>query len=197
MKQPWKNTSPCYGFLLLGHWPQQSAATCAQKENHTTKNPTHIQILQKVFRHHLSHHDRSAGRQWCWLSSKVFINISITVLLWPRKTLGTSGYSWLLLCQKVPQYSFSLSLCLSAQCFCFVSQKCSISLAVWPLLLRVLICPPSTADSAVLSLFSSPMEHVLSTINIGRLCAKSRSPKLDSSLKRMWSASRDASQHRL
>lgn len=67
------------------------------------------------------------------------------------------------------------------------------------LLLRVLICPPSTADSdsAVLSLFSSPMEHVLSTINIGRLCAKSRPPKLDSSLKRKWSASRDASQHRL
>lgn len=103
-----------------------------KKKKHHKKPPTHSP-LQKVFRHHLSHHDRSAGRQWCWLSSRFFSNISSTVLLWPRKTLGTSGYSWLLLCQKVPQYSFSLSLCLSAQCFCFVSQKCSISLAMWPL----------------------------------------------------------------
>lgn len=40
MKQPWKNTSPCYGFLLLGHWPQQlSAATCAQKQNIPQKTP--------------------------------------------------------------------------------------------------------------------------------------------------------------
>lgn len=162
--------------------PQQlSVATYAQK------NPTHINTNQKVFKHHLSHHDRSAGRQWCWLSSRVFFNISGTVLLWLGKTLGTSGYSWLRLCQKVPQSPFVLSLCLSAQCFCFVSQKCSISLAVWPLVFYcvLLICPPSTADSesAILSVFiscTSPREHVLSTINIGRLCAESHPPRLNS-----------------
>lgn len=47
------------------------------KTKHTTKNPTHIQTLQKVFRHHLSRHDRSAGRQWCWLSSR-FLSISVS-----------------------------------------------------------------------------------------------------------------------
>lgn len=47
------------------------------KTKHTTKNPTHIQTLQKVFRYHLSHHDRSAGRQWCWLSSR-FLSISVS-----------------------------------------------------------------------------------------------------------------------
>lgn len=37
--------------------------TCAQKKTH---------IHQNVFMHHFSHHERSAGRPWCWHSSRFF-----------------------------------------------------------------------------------------------------------------------------
>lgn len=112
-------------------------------------------------------------------------------------------HKWLFLTTALPESSSiffqPVTVLVSTMFLLCQSEMFHQSGRVTTFLLRVLICPPSTADfdSAVLSLFSSPMEHLLSTINIGRLCAESRPPKLDSSLKRKWSASRDASQHRL
>lgn len=47
------------------------------------KNPTRI---KNVFMHHTSHHDRSAGRPWCWHSSS-FLKHRQQHTVWPAKTL--------------------------------------------------------------------------------------------------------------
>lgn len=184
-----ENTSPCYGFLLLGHWPQQlSAATCAQKQNIPQKTP-----------HTFKHFKRCLGITLATMTDlqadngvdchQGFYQYQYRSFALTKKD---TWHKWLFF-QPVTMLVSTMFLLCQSEMFHQSGRVTTF------LLLRVLICPPSTADSdsAVLSLFSSPMEHVLSTINIGRLCAKSRPPKLDSSLKRKWSASRDASQHRL
>lgn len=184
-----ENTSPCYGFLLLGHWPQQlSAATCAQKQNIPQKTP-----------HTFKHFKRCLGITLATMTDlqadngvdchQGFYQYQYRSFALTKKD---TWHKWLFF-QPVTMLVSTMFLLCQSEMFHQSGRVTTF------LLLRVLICPPSTADSdsAVLSLFSSPMEHVLSTINIGCLCAKSRPPKLDSSLKRKWSASRDASQHRL
>lgn len=184
-----ENTSPCYGFLLLGHWPQQlSAATCAQKQNIPQKTP-----------HTFKHFKRCLGITLATMTDlqadngvdchQGFYQYQYRSFALTKKD---TWHKWLFF-QPVTMLVSTMFLLCQSEMFHQSGRVTTF------LLLRVLICPPSTADSdsAVLSLFSSPLEHVLSTINIGRLCAKSRPPKLDSSLKRKWSASRDASQHRL
>lgn len=67
---------------------------------HTDNKPhTHIKT---VLMHHMGHHDRSAGRPWCWHSSRS-LKHQQQHAVWPGKTLSPSIYSWLLLCQTVPQ----------------------------------------------------------------------------------------------
>lgn len=110
--------------------------TCAQKKPHTHQN---------MFMHRISHHRRSAGRSWCWHSSRLLKHQQQhTVLVWPGMTLGSSVYSWPPLRQIVPQSPFGLSARSSAWYFCFVSQKC----------LLVCLCNQHP-DSAVLFLFTS------------------------------------------
>lgn len=59
--------------------------------------------------HHISHHNRSAGRSWCWhsqssLTLKMGINKQSN--LWPEKTLRWVGH----LFQKVPHPLFFFTL---------------------------------------------------------------------------------------
>lgn len=113
-----KGTNPCCGFLLLGHWPRELSVT----HPHTHKK-THTHTHENVFMHHISHHDGSAGRPWCWRSSRFFEYQQRSLCFDQERHSAQVA----ILCQIVPQSPFSLS----AQSFCFVSQKCFISLAVW------------------------------------------------------------------
>lgn len=188
------------GFFCWVIDPQQlSAATCAQKQNIPQKTP-----------HTFKHFKRCLGITLATMTDlqadngvdchQGFYQYQYRSFALTKKD---TWHKWLFLTTALPESSSiffqPVTMLVSTMFLLCQSEMFHQSGRVTTcLLLRVLICPPSTADSdsAVLSLFSSPMEHVLSTINIGRLCAKSP-PKLDSSLKRKWSASRDASQHRL
>lgn len=193
MKQPWKKTSPCYGFLLLGHWPQQlSAATYAQKKKKKTpqKNPHTFKRFKRCLGITLATMtDLQADNgvdchqgffpisvaQFCFDRERHLAQVAILDYCFARKFLNI-----LSACHYACQHNVSaLSVrnvpsvwpcdhLSSVACFNLSSQHC-----------RLWLC-------SVLSLFSSPTEHVLSTINIGRLCAESHPLKLDSSLKRKW-----------
>lgn len=122
-----KETDPCYGFLLLGQWPIKLSTT----HPHTHKqNPRRH---RNVLMHHISHHDRSAGRPWCWHSLRFLKHLQQhTVLSLTWKDTQPRLRFRLLLCHLVPQSHFGPTVCESALYYCFVSQKCFISPSAWP-----------------------------------------------------------------
>lgn len=134
-----KETNPCCGFLLPGHWPLELSVT----HPHTHKK-THTHASKHVYAPHQP--PWQVCRQTVVLTLfKVFWISTAQFMLWPRKTLGPSGYS-------LP-HSSSISFQPVSMLVSIIFLLCQSEVfhqsgyVTTRLLFHVLICPPSTAES--------------------------------------------------
>lgn len=132
-----KETSPCYGFLLPGHWPRELSVT------HPRTHKKNTNASKRVYAPHQP--PWRICRQTVVLTLfKVFWISTAQFMLWPRKTLGSSGYSL----PDSSSISFqTVSMLVSTIFLLCQSQVFHQSGCVTTrLLFHVFICPPSIAE---------------------------------------------------